>query len=151
MARVSGRVGGQAFPKNAPNDVHHLRVVARAFTHLQELRHAADYDGNRRWSRIAVLDSVRLAEAAVGSWKLARKTKLPRTICCNSWCTVETLHLGHDRFKQPNEAVAHLAADFQYFFVIELLRQDAGGHVSDAGDAEAFDAHMVGGDHFSYC
>lgn len=73
---MSTKVGRQPFPNQDPQHVHHLRLVARAFTHLQDLRHAADYDGNKKWSRIAVVDSVKLAHAAFDSWRAVRKTKI---------------------------------------------------------------------------
>jgi len=76
MAKASGRIASQQFPNQDPHQVQHLRAVARTFSHLQDQRHTADYDGNKIWSRTEVLESVRLAEAAFISWRAVRKTKI---------------------------------------------------------------------------
>jgi hypothetical protein len=76
MARVSGRISGQPFPNQDPQQVRHLRIVARAFAHLQELRHGADYDGNRIWVRVDALESNALARQAFRSWKSVSKEKI---------------------------------------------------------------------------
>ena len=48
--------------------------IATAFVELQQLRHEADYDMMRRFTRKEVLDSVERAEQAVLNWKYVRKT-----------------------------------------------------------------------------
>ena len=56
--------------------VTRLRAVAKAFTVLQQDRHAADYDSTRRWSRSDVLGQIQLAANAFENWKAIRKEQI---------------------------------------------------------------------------
>ena len=51
-----------------------LSQVAKAFTILQEARHAADYDASRVFTRLEVLALVSRAEAAFVAWRVVRGT-----------------------------------------------------------------------------
>ena len=44
----------------------------------------------------------------------------------------------------------HLLADLQHLPVVELLLEDARGHVRDAGDAQHADPHVARGDHLRH-
>ena len=75
MYRTSNRVSKLPFPGEPPHIAGQLRSAASTFSDLQELRHAADYDGNRKWTRTAVLESIALTEEAFRSWKVVHKKK----------------------------------------------------------------------------
>jgi hypothetical protein len=49
-------------------------VVAEAFVRLQQLRHEADYDLTRTFSRTETLEIVREAQNAFEAWGRVRKT-----------------------------------------------------------------------------
>jgi uncharacterized protein (UPF0332 family) len=51
-----------------------LISVAKAFVHLQEQRHTADYDVNRQFDRVTVLDLVDSVQAAFADWAAVRST-----------------------------------------------------------------------------
>jgi len=50
-----------------------LQNVAATFVDLQELRHDADYDNSRAWTRTEVLEDIRLVRLAFASWKAVEK------------------------------------------------------------------------------
>src|SRR6187549_1560619 len=50
----------------------------------------------------------------------------------------------NDPFQQRRELVANAARRFEDLVVVQRLRQDAGGHVADAGDAEDLHPHVAG-------
>jgi len=50
----------------------HLRNVAAAFSMSQRLRHSADYDNSRQWTRTDVLAVIKLVEEAFQSWHSIR-------------------------------------------------------------------------------
>jgi hypothetical protein len=49
-----------------------LRRVANAFVELQDARHDADYDLGTTFTRLDVLQKVRLAEEAFADWDVVR-------------------------------------------------------------------------------
>jgi hypothetical protein len=49
-----------------------LYNVTRAFITLQEARHAADYDLEKQWSRLAVTEHVEIARDAFSNWAAVR-------------------------------------------------------------------------------
>jgi hypothetical protein len=51
-----------------------LVSVAKAFIRLQEERHAADYDTQRQFGRVAVLSLVNMVQSAFGDWAAVRST-----------------------------------------------------------------------------
>ncbi len=51
-----------------------IKSVAQAFVDLQQLRHEADYDMARRFTRREVLDLLDDAETAFADWKAVRKS-----------------------------------------------------------------------------
>lgn len=51
----------------------HLQLVAAEFIYLQELRHAADYDLSRSFTRTEALDAVRRARDAATAWSQVRQ------------------------------------------------------------------------------
>lgn len=51
-----------------------IKSVAQAFVDLQQLRHEADYDMTRRFTRREVLDLLDDAETAFADWKSVRKS-----------------------------------------------------------------------------
>lgn len=53
---------------------HDLKSVASAFANLQEARHEADYDLNRRFSRAEAHDLIELAERTAQTWRAIRNT-----------------------------------------------------------------------------
>ena len=50
-----------------------LRFVAKAFVDLQQLRHTADYDNSKSWTRTEVLRLIATVEAAFKSWASIRE------------------------------------------------------------------------------
>src|SRR5258708_38531835 len=51
MRDASDRIASRQYIGQTAVVVTRLRAVAKAFTNLQQDRHAADYDSTRRWSR----------------------------------------------------------------------------------------------------
>ena len=51
-----------------------LGLVAQAFVDAQQLRHAADYDNSRSWTRIEVINLIDRVDAAFKSWHSTRET-----------------------------------------------------------------------------
>lgn len=49
-----------------------LNALARTFIDLQEVRHLADYEGSRKWTRTEVLEHVDDAAAAFTIWRKIR-------------------------------------------------------------------------------
>ena len=79
MKAASNRVQDRSrFPlgEQDPLVVSALRNVAKAFTQLQEQRHAADYDNSRIWSRTQALVQVKAAEQAFADWARIREHPL---------------------------------------------------------------------------
>ncbi len=64
-----------------------LRVVAEAFVKLQQLRHEADYNVNRQFTRSEVQQLIRDAETALVSWNKVRNTDDARMFlaCFSLW------------------------------------------------------------------
>jgi hypothetical protein len=50
-----------------------IRLVAEQFVFLQELRHAADYDLNRAFTRVDALDAVNRTKRAIEAWDRLKK------------------------------------------------------------------------------
>jgi len=69
MKVVCGRTSGRQFPKSSSAAGNHLRNIAGTFVDLQELRHLADYDNGRKWSRTEVLEDIELVRLAFESWE----------------------------------------------------------------------------------
>lgn len=46
-----------------------LRLVAGAFVRVQQVRHRADYDNDKTWSRIEAIKVIDLAAEAFQSWR----------------------------------------------------------------------------------
>ena len=76
MHRASTKTASSKFPSAPGTVAADLRMVARAFAKLQELRHMADYDGNKKWSRTETLETVDLAAVAFKCWKAVSKEKI---------------------------------------------------------------------------
>ena len=76
MKNASNRVLNLKFPDEKPSAIRDLKLVAKTFVKLQELRHSADYDGSVFWTRTEALDSVRSVERAFDCWKAVRKEKI---------------------------------------------------------------------------
>jgi hypothetical protein len=49
-----------------------LQKVAAAFLELQQVRHLADYDGGKTWTRVESVSHIDLAKAAFSSWGRVR-------------------------------------------------------------------------------
>jgi uncharacterized protein (UPF0332 family) len=69
MSTACVRTRGDQFPNVSPTSGTHLRRIARTFVELQQLRHLADYDNSRSWTRIEVLSYIEMASLAFVSWK----------------------------------------------------------------------------------
>jgi uncharacterized protein (UPF0332 family) len=69
MKIACGRASAQRFPHSSSASGNHLRNVARTFVDLQELRHEADYDNSRVWTRTEVLEDIKLVGLAFASWQ----------------------------------------------------------------------------------
>ena len=68
MKVACGRTSGRQSPHSDSASGKHLRNVARTFVDLQELRHEADYDNSRVWTRTEVLEDIKLVRLAFASW-----------------------------------------------------------------------------------
>jgi hypothetical protein len=53
-----------------------LKLVASAFTQLQERRHIADYDNAYSWTRTEALRQIESAERAFAAWRKIRKERI---------------------------------------------------------------------------
>jgi len=73
MKVACGRTSGQRFPSSGSALGAQLQNVAATFVDLQELRHDADYDNSRAWTRTEVLEDIRLVRLAFASWKAVEK------------------------------------------------------------------------------
>ena len=79
MKSASNRVQqprGFPFTRQNPSVVANLRVVAKAFSQLQEQRHLADYDNSTYWALTEAVEQLKLAETAFAAWKAIRKDKI---------------------------------------------------------------------------
>ncbi len=85
FAHGTMRKACNAFARGSPPAILHEAVkhqpiptslckVAEAFVDLQGIRHEADYDMARSFTRQEVLDMIDLAEQALSSWKSLRST-----------------------------------------------------------------------------
>jgi uncharacterized protein (UPF0332 family) len=72
MKSASQRVVGLPLAGQNATVVRHLKVVAGAFSQLQQFRHKADYDIAAQWSRTEVLRTIELATEAFRSWRAIR-------------------------------------------------------------------------------
>ena len=75
MKRVSDAVADvkrSPYPGKDPAAVSGLRLVAKAFVDLQELRHSADYDNGTSWSPIDAAVAAARARAAFIAWNEIR-------------------------------------------------------------------------------
>ena len=71
MKRVSDRMADikrMPFEREDPIAVSGLRLVAKAFVHLQDQRHIADYDNGTIWTRWDAIDEVARARSAFNVW-----------------------------------------------------------------------------------
>jgi uncharacterized protein (UPF0332 family) len=53
-----------------------LRLVADSFVTLQQVRHAADYDNSKVWSRAQVDDAIVQAQNAMAAWMAIREEEM---------------------------------------------------------------------------
>jgi hypothetical protein len=71
MKRVSSRVADDKktpFAGEDPSAVSGLRLVAKAFVDLQDVRHVADYDNGTFWNLWEAVDAVTWALSAFDVW-----------------------------------------------------------------------------------
>jgi hypothetical protein len=76
MRDASAKIANRQFRGQPALVVTRLRAVAKAFTNLQQDRHAADYDSSLQWSRSEVLDQIKLAADAFEGWKSIRTEQI---------------------------------------------------------------------------
>jgi uncharacterized protein (UPF0332 family) len=76
MREASDKIANRQYRGQNAVVVTRLRVVAKAFTGLQQDRNTADYDGSRQWSRREVLGQIELAASAFENWKAIRKEQI---------------------------------------------------------------------------
>lgn len=62
-----------------PRVVSALRSVARTFSDLQKMRHDADYDNTRNWTKTDALRQVQSAEQAFEKWQPIRTEKIAQS------------------------------------------------------------------------
>jgi hypothetical protein len=85
MRDASAKIANRQFRGQPTVVVTRLRAVAKAFSDLQQDRHAADYDSSRRWSRGEVLDQLKLAASAFDDWKAIRKEPIAQDYFFRFW------------------------------------------------------------------
>jgi len=73
MSTACARTRNESFALSSPTSSRHLRNIAETFVKLQQLRHLADYDHSRIWSRTQVLSYIVMANQAFASWKAIEK------------------------------------------------------------------------------
>src|SRR5262245_21646654 len=69
-------------------------------------------------------------KGAMARWRASRAAATSRSESLN------------DALKHGDELVPHAAGGLDHLFFGQRLRQDSGGHVRDAGNAEHLDAHV---------
>lgn len=79
IKRVSVRFGANQLPKSLRDGGPHatppdLKLVADTFVRLQSLRHEADYDRSRTFSRVDVMSAIDEARIAFEAWSRVRQT-----------------------------------------------------------------------------
>jgi hypothetical protein len=79
MKRVSDRVSDEKKSPNRDKDlsaVTGLRLAAKAFVDLQDMRHIADYDNGIVWSPMAAVVATARARGAFQVWQKIRDTDI---------------------------------------------------------------------------
>jgi len=79
MKRVSDRMADikrMPFERGDPIAVSGLRLVAKAFVHLQDQRHIADYDNGRIWAPLDAIVPVASAKTAFAAWNDIKHTDI---------------------------------------------------------------------------
>ena len=74
-ARQKKRMGSSP-PAREAQIADDLALIADAFVYLQQVRHEADYDMERPWSAIEVMDIFVTADRAITAWEQVKNTVL---------------------------------------------------------------------------
>jgi hypothetical protein len=86
MKEASKKANGAQLQTADKHVVAELKNVASAFIQLQEVRHLADYDYLKKWSRTEVKNHLKVAEGAFKSWRVIRREGIAEDYLI--WCLV---------------------------------------------------------------